>query len=298
MSETGGQSEPQMTPASPNETGTQVVDTSATPTPAPEPPKSPEAPVAKITYATQEPDAGWMGTIQSLMATVVIAVFVITFIVQAFQIPSESMQNTLLIGDYLLVDKEHYGPGGHWNWLIPYQKIKRDDIIVFRYPLNPTQHFVKRVIGVPGDHIRLINKQLFVNGQLQTEPYVIHSERIIRPFRDNFPVGDRAQEHLNWKWSEEIDRLTEEGQLIVPEGYYFAMGDNRDESSDSRYWGFVPRENIIGRPLFIYWSVKERNPAEVDVDDEQPDGKLTRLASRVSHGWKDMRWNRMFTLIR
>ena len=118
-----------------------------------------------------------MGTIQSLVATVVIAVFVITFIVQAFQIPSESMQNTLLIGDYLLVDKEHYGPGGHWSWLIPYQKIKHGDIIVFRYPLNPNQHFVKRVIGVPGDHIRLINKQVFVNGQAQKEPYVVHSDR-------------------------------------------------------------------------------------------------------------------------
>ncbi len=288
-----------MTPASaPNESGTQVGGNSVTTTPVLESPKSPEVPVAKISYATPEPDAGWMGTIQSLMATVVIAVFVITFIVQAFQIPSESMQNTLLIGDYLLVDKEHYGPGGHWNWLIPYQKIKRGDIIVFRYPVNPTQHFVKRVIGIPGDHIRLINKQVFVNGHPQSEPYVIHSERIVRSFRDNFPVGDRAPEHLNWRWSEEIDRLTEEGQLIVPEGYYFAMGDNRDESSDSRYWGFVPRENIIGRPLFIYWSVKERAPGDVDIDDEQPDGKLARLASRVSHGWKAMRWNRMFTLIR
>lgn len=251
-----------------------------------------------MTYVTHEPDAGWMGTIQSLMATVVIAVFVITFIVQAFQIPSESMQNTLLIGDYLLVDKEHYGPAGHWNWLIPYQKIQHGDIIVFRYPINPTQHFVKRVIGVPGDHIRLINKQVFVNGHALNEPYVIHSERIIRPFRDNFPDGDRAAEHLSWKWTEQLDRLTEDGQLIVPEGYYFAMGDNRDESSDSRYWGFVPRENIIGRPLFIYWSIRERPQTEVDVDDEQSNGKLTRLASRISRGWKSMRWNRMFTLIR
>src|ERR1051325_9570633 len=132
-----------MTPASPNETGTQVVDTSATPTPAPELPKSPEAPVAKINYATQEPDAGWMGTIQSLMATVVIAVFVITFIVQAFQIPSESMQNTLLIGDYLLVDKTRYGGAGPWDWLMPYPPGRRGGTIVFHYPVHPDQHFVK-----------------------------------------------------------------------------------------------------------------------------------------------------------
>jgi signal peptidase I len=298
VNETGGQPEPQAISPAP------LADEKSIEVAAPAPSTSevvvPDLtqPVAKITYVTHEPDAGWMGTIQSLMATVVIAVFVITFIVQAFQIPSESMQNTLLIGDYLLVDKEHYGPTGHWGWLIPYQKIKRGDIIVFRYPLNPTQHFVKRVIGLPGDRIRLVNKQVFVNGRPLNEAYVVHSERIIRSFRDNFPEGDRAPEHLNWKWSEEIDRLTEGGQLIVPEGYYFAMGDNRDESSDSRYWGFVPRENIIGRPLFIYWSVQERTPAEVDVDDEQPDDKLTRLTSRVSRGWKAMRWHRMFTLIR
>ncbi len=284
-----------MTPPSQPDPGTEVVSSASSPAPDAKPP---DAPVARMTYVTHEPDAGWMGTIQSLMATVVIAVFVITFIVQAFQIPSESMQNTLLIGDYLLVDKEHYGPAGHWNWLIPYQKIQHGDIIVFRYPINPTQHFVKRVIGVPGDHIRLINKQVFVNGHALNEPYVIHSERIIRPFRDNFPDGDRAAEHLSWKWTEQLDRLTEDGQLIVPEGYYFAMGDNRDESSDSRYWGFVPRENIIGRPLFIYWSIRERPQTEVDVDDEQSNGKLTRLASRISRGWKSMRWNRMFTLIR
>lgn len=298
MNETGGQSEPQLT-SSTLPPGEASADAATSPAIPAEPVLvDPSQPVAKITYVTHDPDAGWMGTIQSLVATVVIAVFVITFIVQAFQIPSESMQNTLLIGDYLLVDKEHYGPGGRWSWLIPYQKIKHGDIIVFRYPLNPTQHFVKRVIGVPGDHVRLINKQVFVNGQPQVEPYVVHSDRIIRPFRDNFPEGDRAPEHLNWKWSEEIDRLTERGQLIVPEGYYFAMGDNRDESSDSRYWGFVPEENIIGRPLFIYWSVRERNLGEADVDDLHAGDKLTGLESRISRGWKSMRWNRMFTLIR
>jgi signal peptidase I len=298
VNEIEGQSAPENSSPVPlhDETGTEV--TAPAPAPVEPAPTNTAQPIARITYASHEPDPGWMGTIQSLMATVVIAVFVITFIVQAFQIPSESMQNTLLIGDYLLVDKEHYGPGGSWHWLIPYQKIKFGDIIVFRYPLNPAQHFVKRVIGVPGDHIRLLNKQVFVNGHPLKEPYVVHSERVIRSFRDNFPEGDRAPEHLNWRWSEQIDRLTEEGQLIVPDGYYFAMGDNRDESSDSRYWGFVPKENIIGRPLFIYWSVQERNPSEVDVEDDQPGDKLTRLTSRVSRSWKSMRWKRMFTLIR
>jgi len=248
--------------------------------------------------AHAEPDVGWMGTIQSLVATVVIAVFVITFIVQAFQIPSESMQNTLLIGDYLLVDKEHFGPGGAWNWVIPYQKIKRGDIVVFRYPVNPTQHFVKRVIGAPGDHIRLLNKRLYVNDKLVQEPYVIHSQAAIDPFRDNFPDGDNAAAYINGKWRAQMERLTEEGHLIVPEDCYFVMGDNRDESLDSRYWGFVPRENIIGRPLFIYWSFLQRNPNDVYAEEDAPGDKLTRLRSGIERGWQAMRWKRMFTLIR
>ena len=108
-------------------------------------------------------------TIQSLLCTVVIAVFVVTFIVQAFQIPSESMEDTLLIGDYLLVDKQCYGGGGVWDMVMPYRKIARGDIIVFHYPVNPSQHFVKRVVGVPGDRIRLINKRVYVNGSPLTE---------------------------------------------------------------------------------------------------------------------------------
>ena len=108
-----------------------------------------------------QPD--WTTSLQSLLATVVIAVFVITFVVQAFQIPSESMENTLLIGDYLLVDKLRYGGNSVWDHFLPYRKVHRGDVIVFRYPVNPSQHFVKRVVGIPGDHIRLINRQVYVN---------------------------------------------------------------------------------------------------------------------------------------
>src|SRR5213080_5445833 len=115
-----------------------------------------------------QPD--WTTSLQSLLATVVIAVFVITFIVQAFQIPSESMENTLLIGDYLLVDKLRYG-GSMWDHIMPYRPVRRGDVIVFRYPVNPTQHFVKRVVGVPGDRVRLLNRQVYVNGIPLQEPY-------------------------------------------------------------------------------------------------------------------------------
>src|SRR5881409_616252 len=117
-----------------------------------------------------QPD--WTTSLQSLLATVVIAVFVITFVVQAFQIPSESMENTLLIGDYLLVDKLRYGGGSVWDSVIPYRQVRRGDIIVFHYPVNPVQHFVKRVIGVPGDHVRLMNRQVWVNGLPLKENYV------------------------------------------------------------------------------------------------------------------------------
>lgn len=243
-------------------------------------------------------DEGWLAPVQSLLITIIIAVFVITFVVQAFQIPSESMENTLLIGDYLLVDKAHFGPAGSWSWLLPYQKVKRGDIVVFRYPVDPKQHFVKRVVGTPGDRIRLINKRVYVNGQLQKEPFVLHIDPSIRGFRDNFPNGNPIMEHLPGPWLQQMQRLTEEGQLIVPDGFYFVMGDNRDDSSDSRYWGFVPRVNIIGRPLVIYWSVRNAEPDDPADGNAPSGGKLTRFAVALKQGWQDLRWKRMLTLVR
>src|SRR6266478_9416796 len=135
-------------------------------------------------------EADLVGSLQSLLGTVVIAVFVITFIVQAFQIPSESMQNTLLTGDYLLVNKLTYGGGGAADHIMPYRKISRGDIIVFHYPVNPAQHFVKRVIGVPGDRIHLVNKRVFVNGVPLPEPYVRYFKPERNFFRDDFPRLD------------------------------------------------------------------------------------------------------------
>src|SRR5258708_34388854 len=129
----------------------------------------------------------WPATIQSVAGTVVIAVFVVTFLVQAFQIPSESMENTLLIGDYLLVDKFRYGGSTLWDHIMPYRTIHRGDIVVFRYPVNPTQHFVKRVVGVPGDHVRLVDRRVFVNGVATDEPYVRYSSQVHDVFRDEFP---------------------------------------------------------------------------------------------------------------
>jgi signal peptidase I len=242
----------------------------------------------------RRPMPDWSETVQSLLATIVIAVFVITFIVQAFQIPSPSMENTLLVGDYLLVNKLCYG-GGARNFLMPYQKIARGDIIVFHFPVDPKQHFVKRVIGLPGDRLRMSHKQVLINGNALREPYV----RISRPdddaFRDDFPQLGLLTGEIRGNWWIQMHRLVEDGELIVPQGYYFVMGDNRDNSDDSRYWGFVPKENIIGRPLLIYWSV---NSAEGEtIPQGSVRDKLYRYAYAMTHLFQITRWGRTLKIV-
>jgi len=239
--------------------------------------------------------ADWSISLQSLLTTVVIAVFVITFVVQAFQIPSESMENTLLIGDYLLVDKLCYGGGGFWDHIMPYRSVRRGDIIVFRYPVNPRQHFVKRVVGVPGDRVRLINRRVYVNGTPIKEPYVRYSSQVHDLFRDEFPRLNLPVPGLEGGWWLQMKKLVEDGELIIPEGNYFALGDNRDESLDSRYWGFVPRENIIGRPLLIYWSLRSLD--EDMPGSSTPGDKLYHFAYAASHLFQITRWDRTFRVV-
>jgi signal peptidase I len=245
--------------------------------------------------AAAERYSDWPSSFQSLLTTVVIAIFVITFVVQAFQIPSESMENTLLIGDYLLVDKFRYGGNELWDKVMPYRPVRREDIIVFHYPINPSEHFVKRVVGVPGDKIRLINRELYVNGVLQREPYVRYSSAMHDPFRDEFPRLNVVVPGLDGAWWEQMKKLVEDGQLIVPEGHYFVLGDNRDESLDSRYWGFVPKENVVGRPLMIYWSVQSSDP---DLRGENTSGeKLFHFAYALTHLFQITRWDRTFRIV-
>jgi len=237
----------------------------------------------------------WPATIQTVAGAVVIAVFVVTFFMQAFTIPSESMEQTLLVGDYVLVDKFCYGGSGG-DIMLPYRKIRRQDIVVFHYPVNPAQHFVKRVVGVPGDRLRLINKRVYVNGAPLEEPYVQYITAARDPYRDDFPRTDVPAPEVTAKWWGEMRKLVEDHQLIVPEGYYFVLGDNRDDSTDSRYWGFVPRENIIGRPLLIYWSSGGLNndlPGSPTVGD-----RLYHLAYAVTHVFEITRWERTFRRVR
>ena len=248
-----------------------------------------------IAQPTAHSGSGTLSALQSLATTIAIAVFVITFVVQAFQIPSESMEKTLLIGDYLLVDKAHYASPGAWGWLLPYRKIERQDIIVFRYPVNPQQHFVKRVVGIPGDHVRLVNKHVYVNGVKQDDDYATFNWGQRDKFRDNFPDGGFYAERVGSKWFLQAQKLVEDGQLIIPEGSYFVLGDNRDDSYDSRYWGLVPADHIVGRPLLIYWSMGQGQVAST-AGENVTSGKLSTLAYNIIETVKNLRWKRMFRI--
>jgi signal peptidase I len=199
--------------------------------------------------------------LESLLVTVLLALFGTSFVVQAFKIPSASMEGTLLIGDHLLVNKFIFGGTGAWyEKFLPYRPLQRGDIIVFKYPYSDHQHFVKRVIGLPGDRLKLVDQQVIVNGKPMNEPYVVHDATApYDMFNYSFPpmkdqmVSPQVIEESGWK--KELRRYVEGDELVVPAGKIFAMGDNRDRSSDSRYWGFVDRSAIMGRPFLIYWSV-------------------------------------------
>ncbi len=232
------------------------------------------------------------GAIAEWVVTILLLLFGTTTLVQAFVIPTGSMEDNLLIGDHLLVDKLAYSPSGPVSkYLLPYTPVKRGDIIVFRYPVDIRQTFVKRVIGIPGDHIRLVNKQVWLNGKPLDEPFKFNKTPYTDSYRDNFPadpntrVDDRALEML------EKDIVG--GEVVVPPGCFFAMGDNRDSSLDSRYWGFVPRDNIIGKPLIIYWSYDA--PTERLVSSGIDAEHFLDLARNF---FRKTRWKRTFQLIR
>ena len=253
-----------------------------------------EVPTSAGKRSSSRPRSGGMTGLQSLATTIVIAVFVITFVVQAFQIPSESMEKTLLIGDYLLVDKAHYGHSRFWGWLLPYHSIQRQDIIVFRYPVNPRQHFVKRVVAVPGDRVRLINKHVYVNGIRQDDEYATFNWAQRDKFRDNFPDGGFYADKISARWFLQAQKLLEDNELIVPEGSFFVLGDNRDDSYDSRYWGFVPAENVVGRPLLIYFSMDRDSPV---LAGGLPSDRLSSLAHNVTNLVESLRWRRMLRTV-
>jgi signal peptidase I len=232
--------------------------------------------------------------VQSFASIVVIALFIIVFVVQAFRIPSGSMENTLLVGDYLLVDKFAYAPSQHWKWLLPYEQLRRGDIIVFKWPVHPEQHFVKRLIGLPGDRIRLINGKVFVNGQPLAENYAVHKLLNHDPYRDEFPTRRSSDPNINAAWYADVEGFTRNNELLVPQDSYFVLGDNRDSSLDSRYWGFVPRENIVGKPLVIYFSVRSLD----DEIFEGTDDKIGRYLDDLRQLPSSARWDRVLRFVK
>ncbi|HWQ02948.1 MAG TPA: signal peptidase I [Candidatus Nitrosotenuis sp.] len=236
--------------------------------------------------------------LESLLVTIILALFGTTFVVQAFKIPSPSMEGTLLVGDHLLVNKFIYGGRDGWlDRVLPYRDVQRGDIIVFKFPFDDHAHYVKRVIAVPGDRLKIVDNQVFLNGRALTEPYKVHDPDAYVPFGDNFPPANRyfPQGNVRREWSERMFNFVEQGELVVPAGKYFVMGDNRDHSWDSRYWGFVDRENIMGRPLLIYWSVEATSD---DYNDRTLSGRLTGLTHTLVNLPKKTRWSRMLRAVR
>ncbi len=230
---------------------------------------------------------------RSLLSVIVIALFVLAFIVQPFRIPSESMERTLLVGDFLLVNKTIYAPAGIWHWLMPYRDVRRGDIVVFHFPLDPTDHVVKRVIGVPGDHIHLHDGVVYINGQPLQEPYAEYEASYEDNFRDQFPTLQYTDPGVDTGWWEEMRSEIRSGELIVPPGRYFVLGDNRNHSRDSRYWGFVPLPNIVGRPFIIYFSLRQKPATTVPDLPGDRLGHVDPVNSIVDFA----RWDRMFRIV-
>jgi signal peptidase I len=210
------------------------------------------------------------------------------------------MEDTLLIGDHLLVDKMAYAPSGSVSkYILPYEEPKHGDIIVFRFPGDITNTFVKRVIGVPGDHLKMVKRDLYRNGVKLNEPYVYHKKDDYDEYRDNFP-GEPTPYMPSTPLASELQRkmLAENvvnGEVVVPPHCFFAMGDNRDNSLDSRYWGFVPRQNIIGKPVLIYWSY---DATTEDLAGSTVHSLLSHGVDLAEHFFTRTRWSRTFNLIR
>lgn len=230
--------------------------------------------------------------------TILLLLFGTTTLAQAFVIPTGSMEDSLLIGDHLLVDKLAYSPGGLFSkYLLPYEQPKHGDVIVFQYPPDINQTLVKRLIGAPGDRIKITNGVVYRNGLRLNEPYVYH-KYAYDPASDNFPNPCCRPVREALAAQRQQAMLTNNvinGEVVVPPGMYFAMGDNRDNSSDSRYWGFVPRDNIIGKPILIYWSYRASTE---ELMGESPRSMLDHVVDLSEHFFTRTRWNRTGKLIR
>ena len=230
---------------------------------------------------------------------VIVWLFAITFLFQNVFIPSSSMASTLLVGDHLIVDHEVLAPAPKWAPFLPNREIQRGDIIVFHKPLEEHNQYlvlVKRVVAIPGDRIHLQNGIVFLNSVAQNEP---HAAKPVAgnydAYVDDFPsIDPTARPGVTSEWALSLPALIDHGNLVVPPGKYFAMGDNRDNSLDSRFWGFVPRENILGRPLMVYWSIAT---PETDTEDVPLVQQAQSTLQEFIHIFDRTRWSRTLHLV-
>jgi signal peptidase I len=233
----------------------------------------------------------------SLAAVLVTGLFIITFILQAFEIPSSSMEDTLLIGDHVFVNREQFAPKTNWvGPLLPYRDIKRGDIVVFLSPAEPGLYVVKRIMGIPGDRLHLRDGVVYRNGEKLNEGYVMHKGQVpYDPYRDNFPAIPASDAYnVTPEWQLQMKSHIEGDDIVVPNNSYFGMGDNRDVSLDSRYWGFIPKENVIGRPMFVYWSFNTPPDQYHHTDFSERIGFLVHV---VVHFFDQTRWRRTFRVV-
>ena len=247
--------------------------------------EEPVAPVAAVEAAvggsTRSALAMTIYWMRDLLFSVVIAIVIILFLYQPVKVEGTSMMPSLVDQERIFINKFVYRFG--------LGEIARGDTVVFYYPSDPTKSYIKRVIGLPGDRLRIDAKQVYLNGRALEEPYKVHGTPYLEPYRDTFPAPPNR--HVERPAVRMLAENVKGGELVVPAGMYFALGDNRDNSLDSRYWGFVPRESIIGKPLFIYWSF------------EQPafDGSRStseHLLDVAANFFSRTRWNRTFMLVR
>jgi signal peptidase I len=266
--------------------------------------KAETEPEAQANAAPQQVEETPYEAVASICTVLVVGLFILTFLAQNYVIPSGSMEKTLLVGDHLVVDRITFAPPAKWMPLVHYREPRRNDIVVFIKPVpDPVgdklvyQTLVKRLIGVPGDHIHLRNGIVIINGVAQDQPHAEpttaenHSD-----FLDEFPsIPPDPSFEATEEWSVAFPSHIVNGDLVVPPGMYFMMGDNRHNSLDSRFWGFVPRQNIIGRPLFNYWSF---NTPEQQYEQTGVANSVAWMAHVALHFFTETRWSRTFHLTR
>jgi signal peptidase I len=235
----------------------------------------------------------------SLAAVLVTGLFIITFVVQAFEIPSSSMEQTLLIGDHVFVNRIQFAPRSKWiGPSLPYRDVHFRDIVVFLSPQTQGLYVVKRIIGLPGDRIHLRRGVVYRNGEALTEPYLdTDRDNPADSYRNDFPSVPADDDPNVWtNWRIDMPSYIQGDDVVVPPGHYFAMGDHRGVSLDSRYWGFIPQENVIGRPMFIYWSFE--TPDDQYLKTDWSDRVSFLLGKVVLHFFDETRWKRTLNIVR